>query len=488
MKIRIPAVFCILSLLLTFSGSQEQQVRLTRQDLVPRLMELEQAWEKARSSEQARARAVPFINQGVTAFFSGQFSSLSQSLGRAIYALQHSEEPSPEVTYAYGLGIRLPRIIDLNDSDEIVLKTMALYKLPDQVKPLRFAWEIRGGNNICAASHTPASANLSLKVGCKNLTEGDYQVRVRIQLQGQLIREWQEPVSILPDVKSRIEALEAKIAPYAAKVNPIEWNSVQMWITVLKAAMEGNAPESQYPLGELLRKAETAVKEWQANRAFWKPEPGDYWIATPYNQRTVYFRLYLPNKVQNGHPLPLIVALHGAGGNEHMFFEGYGLGQVLKEAEKRGWAVIAPRSSGASIDHVWGALEAAKILLPVDMKQVYLVGHSMGGAQTFMAASQKPELFAGIAVYAGAGAPSDSFKQGFLKKPVFLSVGEQEIPMIKNNVMRVNEQIKTMGLEKMEFKVYPACEHLMIVRESLADSFDYLQANRVKETESEKTK
>lgn len=488
MKIRISATFWVVGLLLMVSGAQEQAIRLTRQDLVPRLIELEQAWEQSRSSEPARARAVPFIRQGVTAFFSGQFSSLSQSLARAIYALQNREEPPPEAVFAYGLGIRFPRIIDLNVSDEVVLETMAHYPLPEGVKPMRFAWEIRGGNNICAASHTPANGHLSLKARCKNLTEGDYQVRVRIQLQGQLIREWQEPVSIIPDAKSRIAALEAKMTPYAAKVSPIEWNSVQMWITVLKMALEGNAPESRYPLGELLRKAETAVKEWQANRAFWKPEPGDYWIAAPYNQRTIYFRLYLPAKAPNGHPLPLVIALHGAGGNEHMFFEGYGLGQVLKEAEKRGWAVVAPRSSGASIDHVWGALEAAKSLLPVDVKQIYLIGHSMGGAQAFMAASQKPELFAGIAVYAGAGGPTGSFKQGFLQKPVFLSVGEQELSMIKNNVMGAHEQIKTMGLEKIEFKVYPACEHLMIVRESIADSFDYLQANRIKETESEKTK
>jgi len=109
----------------------------------------------------------------------------------------------------------------------------------------------------------------------------------------------------------------------------------------------------------------------------------------------------------------------------------------------------------------------------------------MGGTQAFAAASQKPELFAGIAVYGGAGVPSDSFKQGFGQKPVFLAVGEQEIPMIRNNVMKVHEQLKTMGLEKLEFKRYSACEHLMIVREALPDSIAFLQANRMKETETD---
>jgi pimeloyl-ACP methyl ester carboxylesterase len=477
----LAALWTIILCLIVLYAQEPQTTRLTRQDLVPRLIEMEQAWEKARSSEQARARAIPWISQGVNAFFSGQFNDLSQSLARAVYALQKSEEPSAEIIYAYGLGIHLPRMIDPNDSEGIVLKTRAYYKLPTDVQPMRFAWEIRGGGNICSGSRTPAEPDFNMPVNCKNLTEGDYAVRVRISLNSQVIREWQEPVSIIPDARKRIEDLESKITPYASKADPLEWNSVQMWITVLKAALEGNPPETYYPLGELLRKSENALEEWQANRAFWKPEPGDYWLSALHNGKAIHFRLYVPTKIQPGVRLPLVVALHGAGGNEHMFFESYGLGLVIKEAEKRGWAVVAPRSSGAALDHVWGALEITRQLLFIDPKQIYLIGHSMGGAQTFLAAMQKPDLFAGIAVYAGAGTPADTFAQAFKQKPVFLAVGEQEIGFLKNNLLKVNEQLKAAGLEKYEFKQYPACEHLMIVREALTDSFTFLAANRQKE-------
>jgi hypothetical protein len=35
---------------------------------------------------------------------------------------------------------------------------------------------------------------------------------------------------------------------------------------------------------------------------------------------------------------------HGAGGSENMFFESYGAGVGPKEAQKRGWVFMSPRS------------------------------------------------------------------------------------------------------------------------------------------------
>jgi pimeloyl-ACP methyl ester carboxylesterase len=121
--------------------------------------------------------------------------------------------------------------------------------------------------------------------------------------------------------------------------------------------------------------------------------------------------------------------LHGAGGNEHLFFEGYGLGIVLKEAEKRGWAVIAPRAE-MGLAHIGGALEAAQNLLPIDPARVYLMGHSMGGAHSFAAIAQFPDRFRAVAIFAGAGQPA----QVPADLPILMTVGEQEISMLKTNI------------------------------------------------------
>ena len=165
-----------------------------------------------------------------------------------------------------------------------------------------------------------------------------------------------------------------------------------------------------------------------------------------------------------------MLALHGAGGNEHLFFEGYGLGLVLREAEKRGWAVIAPRAE-AGLAHVGGVLEAAKRLLPVDPGRIYLMGHSMGGAHSFSAIAQFPELFRAVAIFAGAGQPT----QVPPDLPIMMVVGEQELSRLKTSIENAYRRLQELNIKTLEYKKYEGCEHLMIVREALPDAFAFFE-------------
>ena len=54
---------------------------------------------------------------------------------------------------------------------------------------------------------------------------------------------------------------------------------------------------------------------------------------------------YGPRGAAKGKPLPLVIALHGAGGSENMFFDAYGNGKIVDLCRKRGWLLVAPRLS-----------------------------------------------------------------------------------------------------------------------------------------------
>lgn len=79
---------------------------------------------------------------------------------------------------------------------------------------------------------------------------------------------------------------------------------------------------------------------------------------------------------------PLLIALHGAGGDERMFFTAYGAGRLYPEAMRRGMVVVTPNSSGFA-RHPW-ALDSFIAVIdrshPVDRARVYLLGHSMGAS------------------------------------------------------------------------------------------------------------
>lgn len=108
-------------------------------------------------------------------------------------------------------------------------------------------------------------------------------------------------------------------------------------------------------------------------------------------------------------PLPLVIALHGAGADERAFLEAYGAGRLRELAEERGFMLVSPftnawaRDPGAAFD---AAVEAAAALHPIDRSRVYVMGHSLGAGATWATARVRGDRIAAIACLAGGcGAP-----------------------------------------------------------------------------------
>lgn len=121
------------------------------------------------------------------------------------------------------------------------------------------------------------------------------------------------------------------------------------------------------------------------------------------------YRLFIPASYR-GSPVPLVVAMHGTGGNENTLFDDapYQHGPLKAAAEKYGMIVASPLGRGVSEYRGIGENDIFHVLADVqrrysiDEDRIYLTGHSMGGTGAAYLAMRHPDQFAAIAPLAAA--------------------------------------------------------------------------------------
>jgi poly(3-hydroxybutyrate) depolymerase len=231
--------------------------------------------------------------------------------------------------------------------------------------------------------------------------------------------------------------------------------------------------ETDIPAARRLQALEDVIETLKNKSGGWlRGQRGDLWasVALAGTTRTVPVRLYIPPIQDETKPLPLVVALHGAGGSENMFFDGYGDGAIVRLCRRRGWLLVAPRSGmlgAAPVDELLDALVAE---LPVDRTRVFLVGHSMGAAQAVSIAAHRPERYAAVAALGGGGRfgkTSDAFRA----LPFFIGVGTDDF--LLRGAQELKQALERAGTARVEVREYDKIEHLAIVQVALGDVFAF---------------
>jgi phospholipase/carboxylesterase len=124
--------------------------------------------------------------------------------------------------------------------------------------------------------------------------------------------------------------------------------------------------------------------------------------------------LYVPKSVDPSQPAPLVVALHGAGGQaSHM------LDPFLETAEARGYLVLAPESRGRTWDVILGGYGADVAFVDaalthtferqaIDPARIAVAGFSDGASYALSIGVINGELFSDIVAFSpGFMAPTD---------------------------------------------------------------------------------
>jgi poly(3-hydroxybutyrate) depolymerase len=128
---------------------------------------------------------------------------------------------------------------------------------------------------------------------------------------------------------------------------------------------------------------------------------GRYAYRSPLDGSLQPYSLYLPEGYDSAKRYALLVALHGAGGDD---FE---MASSLASARPKDTIVLAPFGRGDSSYESTGerdvldAVDLVESRYAIDQDRVYLTGRSMGGFGTWRLAQLYPRRFAAIAPFAG---------------------------------------------------------------------------------------
>lgn len=261
------------------------------------------------------------------------------------------------------------------------------------------------------------------------------------------------------DKKERLEKLDANGDGKVARdeVSEAVWKRIAAHDTngdgVLSGdeldALKGKASETQRPGGAT---SDFEVREFQAS-----------------NKQTLRYSLFTPKNIAAGEKLPLVLCLHGSGGNTEA-------AKVLAEPEqqkKHPCFIMAPACEAKQSRWVIGTfrnkpdqravepelMEALDALLrdtAIDPDRVYLTGQSMGGLGTWGLIVIHPDRFAAAVPVCGTWEPSDAAK--IAKVPVWAFHGAKDPTVPVEGSRRMIEAMKGAG-GSPRYTEYPDVGH-----------------------------
>ncbi len=450
----------------------------TRFELGQRLRYFERALDKHPSPE-ARKRALEPLEQATPTFFKGQLATAAGLLDRARLLLEHAQ-PADELLWAESLIVKPQRRLYPCSANAIPLKIEQFYRVsveqPNNTQ-LRFTLLDPTGKASDTLTVKEFSLPFPTTFKIKPLVEGDYLLRTEVLVNGKSHANGEMTLSFVDRLDDRLSALKKQLEDVGPKDRTTESATAGRLLSILSDLQAGRTLETNYPAARLVKEAEDALAAHQAKKPFYTPErTGQFWLTLVSGNETDPVRVQIPESAKQGKPLPLVVAMHGAGGSENMFFDGYGDGLVAKLCEKRGWLLVTTRTpllafgGGPNVERV---VDAFAKIYPVDQKRIYLVGHSMGAAQAVATAGRSPKRFAAVAALGGGGGfrPSDELKA----VRFFVGCGERDFAL--NGSRNLHRQLEKAGV-KTRFKSYADVEHLIIVQLALPEVFRFFEGEQ----------
>jgi dienelactone hydrolase len=296
----------------------------------------------------------------------------------------------------------------------------------------------------------------------------------------------------LDDLVARLET-DAKRAPESVRADIVF--PVDRMNNVNRGRLELRTfdPDTDFPAAQAVAAAAVAGKDPFEGRT------GDFkrhYLLDSAGEIMPY-RLYVPTTYRSSRSMPLIVALHGLGGTEDSFFDGYEK-KLPELAEQHGYIVAAPLGYRVDGSYGWGVanppadastrrlqerseqdviqvLQLVRRQYNVDENRIYLLGHSMGAIGTWRIAPKYPDIWAAIAPISGLGQPPSLSR--ILQVPEIIVHGDADPTVNVEGSRAMVAKLKELGTEFKYIEV-PGGTHSNVVAPNLPAILDFFDAHK----------
>lgn len=425
-----------------------------RYELAVRTRRVERAWLGCKDSDR-RQKAVELMKRAVSAFFANRAAEVASTLDETARLLE-GKDSSTAIQLADSLSFSLSTGLTGTEATKIGMRIRTVYDAVAEIESQGLVVEVMEGKRLLK----------QLPVRLKEEDTGwempageaaDAALEILVKAKGEVLRRHALTLSRAQRLKQRLEAIEKELTEKL--LHPTDRATIEARLEIFKGLQEGRRFEIDYRAVRMLEEVELCLKHSKGlKESIFAKLKGDHLLAVPRNTGSDWWvRVYRPEN-----PQVTVLALHGAGGSENMFFEGYGDGLLLELCKKLGWALIAPRVSSPLEDYGYILNQLAP-----DSK-VLLIGHSLGAIASLATAQRATERFSGVALISGAGF-------GDLKKlkqvPVFVAVGSEDFSLTGSGNL-AKSLAEMQG--NVTYRIYEA-EHLLVVPEALPEIVAWFQ-------------
>ncbi|MBV9744254.1 MAG: alpha/beta fold hydrolase [Acidobacteriia bacterium] len=292
---------------------------------------------------------------------------------------------------------------------------------------------------------------LALRVNVPDVTPGNYLLELRVSEMGSFLRA---PLhdAFRKSVPVHIERLAAQAAALRTRLARFSRDSPALvtaqypldFYDRVDRGEEGLRRFARYPFGEQFAQANFILDALSAGRDPFADTRGNFRRAyrDPLDRSLQPYRLFVPGSYDGSRDFPLVVALHGSGGDENDFFDNYREAPMLPEAQRLGFLVVCPRGRGpksgyraAAERDVFNVLAEVRRQYRIDPGRIFLMGHSMGAFATWRLAALHPDLFAALGLIAGGGDPADAPKLRAVPQYIVHGALDEVVPVAQSRVI-----------------------------------------------------
>jgi predicted esterase len=293
---------------------------------------------------------------------------------------------------------------------------------------------------------------------------------------------------------ARLKALETA----AAVATPAVRDDVLFPGDYIKNVNRGRIELADFNVAVEVAKAEAIAAEGKSGKDPFKGRTGDFerhYLLQGANEIMPY-RVYVPKNYAASKATPLVIALHGLGGNEDGFFDNYS--QLPPQlAEQHGFLLAAPlgfRRDGFYGSNMMSASDAAsrrrgeysekdvlevlrlmKAAYNVDESRIYLIGHSMGAIGTWALGAKYPQTWAALVAFSGTGSPA--LAESMKGIPQFVVHGDADNTVNVSGSRNMVGALKKLNAEVTYLEVAGG-SHTDVVVPNLPQAFDFLSKQR----------